>query len=778
MNKNHGFSLIGTLVGAVIFTTVLGGSAKFVEITLQSSNTSKAILTENDFKQTIAKGLTIAKDSIKAGCSTTPGDASLKPKELVGSDRDDGIGTLKDGFELPGGIKKGDFKGSIEVVKMELRGVATESKRDFVVYYKMKFLGNLNARDPLKCTNTDVTGCFEHSCQVTYDRTNKHCKSSDICQVFAGGGGGGPPPCYQADNTNSSGQEAQTLVGCGGANESAGTKTVAIGYGAGKANTGTGNTFIGYKTGLTNTGSGWNTFLGSHAGQITTGNKNTFIGFNTGERHTSGGSNTFIGASAGITITTGGDNIAIGHNVQLDNPIGDHQINIGNIIKAKRKPDGTKKMGVLKICNPKSPTGDGKCIELSKKSLSCPENQYFRGFNDDGTPLCQQERCTPQSGLYFWKPEDQCHHCPRASPLYVNVLPAHCTRPTQTVINNKCCQPCPSNTSYRLSSNFCRPNCPSYQTLIGGSCRCPALTPHHYGGKCNRCPSRKPHFHSGKCNRCEIWRPHYYDKNCHRCESWRHYHYGGKCNRCPSWNPHFYNHRCHRCEYRRRFYYEGRCNKCRQGKYYYTSVTHPQWGNHCWDCPENRQFHYIKREASQATCNKCQRNKQYEYEGGCHRCPRERRYYYSNDCNKCPEARKHYYNRTCNRCYMGQNLIGNKCKCPSDKPHLYRKYISGNWMSLKKCHKCIRSQYDSNGLCCHKSPKTYNTGGICCPRNYKNSNGSCVPRADCRRGYTRQTLYEHPTDQISGGVSLCCPKSTVLRWVRKPGHYSAECVPE
>ncbi len=183
-----GFGLLEVLVASVVGTILISGSAKFMQITLQTSNVAKSILVENDFKATIAQGL---KDK---GCATTAADALLKPASLkTGTTTDDGIGAFKDAIALPGGIQKGDFKESIEVIKMELRGVATEDKRDFVVYYKKKYLGKLNAPDPENCTDTPavkVTGCYNHYCTVDYDRTNKHCTGSVICQSLTGGGGG------------------------------------------------------------------------------------------------------------------------------------------------------------------------------------------------------------------------------------------------------------------------------------------------------------------------------------------------------------------------------------------------------------------------------------------------------------------------------------------------------------------------------------------------------------------------------------------------------------
>ena len=354
---NRGFTLVELLVASVVGTMLLGVSAKFIEMNLQSTNVAKALLTENDFKQTIAKGLE------NEGChETDDNQASLKPDSLDTSapNKADGIGALKSGFSL-NSIKVGDFKGSIEVIKMELKGVATEPTRDFVVYYKKKDLGILNAPDASKCISTDVTGCFEQRCTVNYKNTPPgdsdpgHCTGSVDCHALGGGGGGGggPPPCYHVDKTDSSGSEAKALVGCGGTHEPAGgTKTTAIGYSAGKVNTGAGNTFIGYKTGLENIG-------GAH--------------------------NTFIGSESGKEVTTGSNNIAIGSNVQLKTVGADsffsktqsNQINIGNIIKAKSK--------VLKVCN----KDGGECKTLKGlNAKACPPGEFVREVQEDGTIIC------------------------------------------------------------------------------------------------------------------------------------------------------------------------------------------------------------------------------------------------------------------------------------------------------------------------------------------------------------------------------------------------------
>ena len=353
---------------------LLSGSAKFVEMNLQSSNVAKAVLAESDFEQTIEQGL----DS--EGCHKDDvTKASLKPRFLEGADKDDGIGVFKkdepDKFSL-NGIEVGDFKDSIEVVKMELRGVAIEATRDFFVYYKKKGLGNLNALDPDKCKSSDVTGCFVKVCKVEYSNTDKHCTKS-LCSVVSGGGGGGPPPCYKVDDDSTTGK---TLVGCGNTKDITATGTTAIGYNAGAE--------------LESDGL-YNTFLGVGAGSKTeTGDNSVFVGWGAGSNTTTGSDNTFIGHSAGYndpdqTGGTGSNNIAIGSGVKVADLDDSNQINIGNIIKVEKQAvdpdDSTKgKIGVLKSCK-----ADGSDCKALGKEHACPAGEFIREIRNDGSVVCE-----------------------------------------------------------------------------------------------------------------------------------------------------------------------------------------------------------------------------------------------------------------------------------------------------------------------------------------------------------------------------------------------------
>ena len=203
-------------------------------------------------------------------------------------------------------------------------------------------------------------------------------------------------------------------LGAGFKNTSADSNTF-IGRFAGKENTtGEKNTFIGETAGLLNTTGKLNTFVGLRAGSVhTTGEGNTFLGTQAGRQATTGDNNTFIGYQSGWSHTSGSNNIAIGHNARLDSNTGSNQINIGKMIKAgsgyikicdvngnnclkikgKEKTVSGKRIGVLQICN----ASGGECIILSKESLKCPENQFFRGFNNAGNAICQSIQGRPQT---------------------------------------------------------------------------------------------------------------------------------------------------------------------------------------------------------------------------------------------------------------------------------------------------------------------------------------------------------------------------------------------
>ncbi len=151
---------------STIGVVALSGSAEFLRVVLSSAKVSNSILTENDFKQTIARGLAI--DCAK-GTLENPGTPEISKANLVG-EPDSGIGVFKDNFTLPGGIKKGDFKGSIKIITMELIDTTpvNPAERNFNIYYRKVGLGQADAPDLSKCTATDQSGCFKHTCTVGY----------------------------------------------------------------------------------------------------------------------------------------------------------------------------------------------------------------------------------------------------------------------------------------------------------------------------------------------------------------------------------------------------------------------------------------------------------------------------------------------------------------------------------------------------------------------------------------------------------------------------------
>ena len=655
--KTRGIGLIETLVGGAIGAVVVAGTMKSLQLSLESNLVAKATLAEMDIQHTIRQALQGNKQDCLANFTPEEkADPDPYAQGIYGDDREWGIGEVfqlyKDGAKVL--EKKQTFKGSLEIVKMSLKGVKPtidpNSKRinhggpavirQFVVYYKKVNMGGYSTLAGNPCTESDLSGCYFEQCPVTLrvdDDDDKDTApsiptvcNSGTCANY-GSQGSGPPPCYKVDQTDTSGNEARTLVGCGGANRAGGTKATVMGYGAGIANTGTGNTFIGYKAGLTNTASGWNTFLGSHAGQVTTGNKNTFIGFNTGEKNTTGASNTFLGSGAGKTITEGDNNIAIGHDVQLDSATADNQINIGNIIKAgqeDKSSDDTTKIGVLKVCNS---SGD-ECIEL--KNFECPDNHYFKGFYQQdttvdgvqkkkGEPICHEETFCPTS-LYHWTPENICHKCPRDSPLYrANATPPDCAS-------------CASHSIYVLTGtnkNQCISNCPLSQ-------------PHYYSWRCNKCPQNRPHYDQvdQRCLRCHDNQPYFYNEQCNKCHQTQIL-VNNVC-QCPSATPHLYG---------------GQCNKCRSNQV----VSN----GHC--CPPATPHYYSKN--GRLRCNKCPSG---QVASNNHCCDSATPHHYSGQCNPCPQNRPHLYTEN-NRCY----------KCPKTAPARHG----------ENCHPCRGGYFSFSG---------------------------------------------------------------------------------
>ncbi len=176
------------LVASVLGSVLLIGSAQSLKVSLQSAQVARSILTENDFKASISQGL--KEDCTPPGTPPDPADSTYNPVlkkdnlETTATDRDNGIGKLKDSVVLPGGVQKGTFKGDIEVVKMELRDAPATTKpedRDLVVYYKKTGLGDQNTLNGGTCSPTDTKGCFYHSCSITYDTSHNKCTGLENC---------------------------------------------------------------------------------------------------------------------------------------------------------------------------------------------------------------------------------------------------------------------------------------------------------------------------------------------------------------------------------------------------------------------------------------------------------------------------------------------------------------------------------------------------------------------------------------------------------------------
>ena len=493
-----------------------------------------------------------------------------------------------------------------------------------------------------------------------------------------------------------------------------------------------GTPFLGAKAGEANISSPENTFIGHRAGKKYIGptagavGRNTFIGSQAGRDTTTGEKNTFIGTWAGRANKTGDNNIAIGVNAQLDNPTDDNQINIGNIIKAEQKTDSddsAKKMGVLKVCNPGGDDGDGKCIELSKKSLACPADQYFRGIDENGEAICQQENFCPQS-LHHWTPENICHKCPRDSPLH---------RPSQQPPNN--CRPCASFSLYVLTGtnkNQCISNCPLSQ-------------PHYYKSRCNRCPQNRPYYDQvdQRCLRCHDNQPYFYNEKCNKCPqtqiivnnvcqcpSATPHLYGGQCNKCRSnqvvsnghccnsSKPHHYGGRCNRCPQATPHYHGGRCNKCEQDQVLSNGYCCPSFYPHYSNgkcCPSDKPYYYkastgIDIFSRGTQCNKCPKSKPaLGHDGECHPC---RGGYFSTDG---------YANCACNNPTYHWNNVSVKC-VPCTERNLFR--VTPEWLCEQLCDQgyYLRDRGNDNFWCCPTKD------GHCCKSDHYFEDGKCKKR--------------------------------------------------
>ena len=156
-----------------------------LSVSIRSSQTVRSSLAEQSLIWAMGKVLT---DTIQC-------KANLKPTSgrLTGSDNEQGRGTLStliqglgdpnvDDFTL---VEIGDFKDSLEVVKMELQGNTGNPKtstvnRDFVVYYKKKGVGTLEDK-PCDSSNTD--GCYFQTCSLQYELQSTSNPDVTVCDV-------------------------------------------------------------------------------------------------------------------------------------------------------------------------------------------------------------------------------------------------------------------------------------------------------------------------------------------------------------------------------------------------------------------------------------------------------------------------------------------------------------------------------------------------------------------------------------------------------------------
>lgn len=133
---------------------------------------------------------------------------------------------------------------------------------------------------------------------------------------------------------------------------STGQNNIAIGWKSGLSlTTALNNTYVGYFAGGSNVSAGDNVGIGAQALFIATGLSNTAVGSTAGVGLTTGTSNVFVGkqAGGGVTtgvsniligasnvgfsqVTTGGRNLSIGTNCQVQSPTASNQISIMNLI--------------------------------------------------------------------------------------------------------------------------------------------------------------------------------------------------------------------------------------------------------------------------------------------------------------------------------------------------------------------------------------------------------------------------------------------------------------
>mgnify|MGYP003641614125 CR=1 FL=1 len=190
---------------------------------------------------------------------------------------------------------------------------------------------------------------------------------------------------FQAARSVGSGVSDCVIIGGTAGYSNSGSSTVLIGKDAGRNNTATGSSFIGYQAGYSNTSATRNTNIGYEAGySSTTGGSNTNIGYQSGKNVT-GIQNTFIGDESGVgvsgsstafgnigigfqalkTITTGGNNVAIG--LTMGSPTAGSQ---NTLVGVQTSVGNTFESNITSIGYQASGNGSSNVITLGNSSVT------------------------------------------------------------------------------------------------------------------------------------------------------------------------------------------------------------------------------------------------------------------------------------------------------------------------------------------------------------------------------------------------------------------------
>ena len=183
LRKRSGFSLIETLVTAFIGGVILIGTGKMLSVSIQSSQTVRSSLAEQSLMWAMGKVLT---DTIQCKANLKPTSGGISETNGRGTMNEliQGLGDPNiDDFTL---VETGtNFKNSLDIVKMELKGSTGDPKtstvhRDFIVYYKKKGVGTLEDKP---CKSTDTDGCYFQACSLKYKLQNMSNPDVEVCDV-------------------------------------------------------------------------------------------------------------------------------------------------------------------------------------------------------------------------------------------------------------------------------------------------------------------------------------------------------------------------------------------------------------------------------------------------------------------------------------------------------------------------------------------------------------------------------------------------------------------